>query len=112
MDKQTGSNFNAESDHIKQSISDILITPVGTRVMRREYGSQLFELIDRPLNSVLALQIAAASVMALKKWENRIEVTRFKLNYDPAQPSHITADIEALHKQQQTKLALDNVSLR
>lgn len=112
MDRHTGQRLNDERSHIKQSVADILITPVGTRVMRREYGSQLFELIDRPLNAVLALQIAAASVMALKKWENRIEVTRFKLNYDPTQPIHITADIEAVHKQQQTKLAFDNVSLR
>lgn len=112
MNRHTGQRLTDENSHIKQSVADILITPIGTRVMRREYGSQLFELIDRPLNSVLALQIAAASVMALKKWESRIEVTRFKLNYDPMQPSHITADIEAVHKKQQTKLALDNVSLR
>lgn len=112
MDRQTGLQLNDEAAHIKQSVADILLTPTGTRVMRREYGSQLFELIDRPLNAVLALQIAAAGVMALKRWENRIEVTRFKLNYDPAQPSHLTADIEAVHRKQQTKITLDNVSLR
>jgi phage baseplate assembly protein W len=38
-------------EHLKQSVQDILTTPLGTRVMRREYGSRLFELIDAPINS-------------------------------------------------------------
>jgi hypothetical protein len=33
-------------DHLKQSIIDILTTPIGSRVMRRDYGSRLFELVD------------------------------------------------------------------
>ncbi|MEN1450892.1 GPW/gp25 family protein, partial [Pseudomonas aeruginosa] len=36
--------------HIRQSIAVILTTRIGTRVMRREYGSQLPELIDAPFN--------------------------------------------------------------
>ena len=35
--------------HLRQSVRDILTTPIGTRVMRREYGSRLFELLDAPL---------------------------------------------------------------
>lgn len=112
MDRQTGLKLQDDTSHIKQSVTDILLTPIGTRVMRRDYGSQLFELIDRPLNAVLALQIAAAGVMALKRWEQRIEVTRFKLNYSPEHPSQITADLEAVHRKQQTKIAFDNMSLR
>jgi len=30
-----------DADHIRQSMSDILRTPVGSRVMRRDYGSPL-----------------------------------------------------------------------
>ena len=37
-------------DHLKQSIADILNTPIGSRVMRRDYGSKLFSLIDAPLH--------------------------------------------------------------
>ncbi len=43
--------------HIQQSVSDILRTPVGSRVMRRDYGSLLSELTDRPQNAALRLQI-------------------------------------------------------
>ncbi|GGG09006.1 MULTISPECIES: GPW/gp25 family protein [Cysteiniphilum] len=33
-------------EHVKQSIKDILTTPIGTRVQLRAYGSRLFEYID------------------------------------------------------------------
>ena len=33
-------------DHIRQSILDIVSTPVGTRVMRPEYGSRAPRLVD------------------------------------------------------------------
>ncbi|WP_208531402.1 GPW/gp25 family protein, partial [Pseudomonas aeruginosa] len=54
--------------HIRQSIVDILTTRIGTRVMRREYGSQLPELIDAPFNDTTRLQVYAATAMALMRW--------------------------------------------
>ena len=59
-------------DHLKQSISDILNTPIGSRVMRRDYGSRLFELIDAPLNRETLVDIYAAVAEALMKWEDRL----------------------------------------
>lgn len=52
-------------DHVQQSIRCILTTPIGSRVMRRDFGSELFELIDRPLTDQVILAIYAAVVMAL-----------------------------------------------
>ena len=46
MNSQTGLSI-AEVEHIRQSVRDILVTPVGSRVMRREYGSLLSALIDQ-----------------------------------------------------------------
>lgn len=67
-------------EHLKQSIMDILLTPIGTRVMRREYGSRLFELIDAPLNGSTIIDIVAATAEALAKWEPRIEMERVVVN--------------------------------
>lgn len=64
-----------DTDHISQSIADILITPVGSRVMRRAYGSLLSELIDQPQNPALRLQIMAASYSAILRWEPRVRLT-------------------------------------
>lgn len=68
------------SQHLEQSIADILTTPIGSRVMRREYGSQLADLIDWPLNSATRLQAYAATAMALMRWEPRIRLSRVQLS--------------------------------
>ena len=43
----------SEINHLKQSISNILTTPIGSRIMRRDYGSNLFNKIDHPVNGEL-----------------------------------------------------------
>lgn len=55
----------SDIDHIRQSVRDILATPVGSRVMRRDYGSLLPDLIDQPLNGATLMRAYAATVMAL-----------------------------------------------
>lgn len=66
-------------DHVRQSVRDILSTPIGTRVMRREYGSRLFELIDAPLNRNTLLDLYSAVAEALDRWEPRISVTSVQI---------------------------------
>lgn len=61
-------------EHLRQSIIDILTTPLGTRVMRRDYGSRLFELIDAPVNRETLVDIYAAVAEALNKWEDRLQL--------------------------------------
>lgn len=56
-------------EHLKQSIIDILTTPNNSRIMRRDYGSRVFELVDKPINRDLTLEIYAATAEALEKWE-------------------------------------------
>lgn len=69
-------------DHIRQSVRDILTTPVGSRVMRREYGSLLPDLIDQPLHGATLLRAYATTVMALVRWEPRIRITRVQFATD------------------------------
>lgn len=45
MNAQTGRRIT-DMDHITQSITDIVTTPITTRCMRRGYGSLLSDLID------------------------------------------------------------------
>ena len=66
-------------DHLRQSIIDIITTPIGTRVMRREYGSKVPELIDAPMNSSTIMYLYAAIAEALDKWEPRILLKRIEL---------------------------------
>jgi len=74
MNSSTGLSIS-EAEHIRQSVRDILVTPIGSRVMRREYGSLLSALIDQPQTAGLRLQIMAACYSAIQKWEPRITLT-------------------------------------
>lgn len=65
-------------DHLHQSIRDILTTPIGSRVMRRDYGSRLFDLIDAPLNRSTLTDLYAAIAEALARWEPRFQLTKVK----------------------------------
>lgn len=79
-------------EHLRQSVHDILTTPIGSRVMRRDYGSLLPELIDRPLTDALMLQVYAATIMALLRWEPRLHITAVHRQISPNQ--HGTAMLE------------------
>ena len=74
MNAHTGRELTG-LEHLKQSIADILNTPIGSRIMRRDYGSRLFELIDAPINRSTVVDIVAETAEALMKWENRLVVT-------------------------------------
>ena len=65
--------------HLRQSITDILTTPIGSRVQRRTYGSRLFELIDQPANPATLINIYAAVAEALDTWEPRLLLTHIAL---------------------------------
>lgn len=83
MDRNSGLAIE-DLDHIRQSVSDILNTPVGSRVMRRNYGSLLSELIDQPQNGALRLQMMAVCYTALLQREPRVSLTAitFDTGYD------------------------------
>nr|WP_237613277.1 GPW/gp25 family protein [Pectobacterium carotovorum] len=79
MSRDNGQTLG-DIEHIRQSVRDILITPVGSRVMRRAYGSLLSALIDQPQNPAVKLQVMAACYMALLRWEPRITLTAINLS--------------------------------
>ncbi|WP_175253461.1 GPW/gp25 family protein [Pseudomonas sp. BMW13] len=93
MNRITGAAIT-ELDHIKQSIGDILGTRIGTRIARREYGSQVPDLIDQPFHGATTLRIYAATAMALMRWEPRIRLTRVQLQRG-AEASAGVLDLEA-----------------
>ena len=78
MSATTGKQLQGD-DHLTQSVRDILITPLGTRLMRRDYGSLLPELIDRPLNAATRLLCAMATAIAISRWEPRLSVRKVEM---------------------------------
>lgn len=67
----TGTVIGDDAD-IRQSITTIVTTPIGTRVMRRPFGCILFELVDSPATPRGALRLIAAVADAVGRWETRV----------------------------------------
>ena len=94
-------------DHLRQSIEDILSTPVGSRVMRRDYGSTLFELVDAPLNRGTLAQIYAAVADALGRWEPRFKLD--KVRATSISQGKVSIDIEGQYLPEGRTIALQNI---
>lgn len=97
-------------DHLRQSIRDILTTPIGARVMRRDYGSRIFELIDAPMNRSTLLDIYAATAEALARWEPRFKVQNVKAS--SAAPGAITLDMTGEYLPDGQVVTLDGIEVR
>ena len=114
--KQSESNMNvntgktiSEIAHIKQSIANILSTPIGSRVMRRDYGSRLFERIDQPINGELIAEIYSDIVEAISTWEPRFEVEQVTLQ--STDKGKIVIDLEGSFVKDGQKIVLENISI-
>ena len=64
---------------IENSIKDILLTPLGSRVMLPEYGSRIYELIDRKVDDEFRADLACFVIEAVEKWEKRVKVDEVRL---------------------------------
>lgn len=86
----------SDEQHLRQSIGQILATPIGTRVMRREFGSLLPDLIDQPFNDNTVVLLYAATATALLLWEPRLKLTRVTLSTAPDSPSAGALQIDGI----------------
>ncbi len=106
MSRETGT-YLTDLEHLKQSIIDILTTPIGTRVICRDYGSALFQLIDQPINRNLFPKIYAAVADALDKWEPRFKVE--KITILSVKEGHIILSLIGKYLITQQKISIEGL---
>jgi phage baseplate assembly protein W len=106
MSAQTGRALSG-IDHLRQSITDILTTPIGTRIMRRSYGSKLFELVDAPMNRETLLNLYAATAEALEAWEPRFKLERTIAT--SAAPGRVELSVTGEYLPEGKKVTIDGV---
>ena len=78
MDRHTGQPISGVK-HLRQSIEDILTTPLGSRLMRPEYGSTIRRFVDLPVSEGWKSAVQAEAARALKRWEPRLELTQVQV---------------------------------
>lgn len=87
---------DGQRSHVTQSIRDILMTPIGSRVLEKEYGSKLFDLIDRPITNTI--EIYTAVVEAIERWEPRYKVSSVNIDIkERSEPSKIDIVIDGYY---------------
>lgn len=92
MDQHSGAAISGDAD-IAQSVARILSTRIGTRVMRRSFGSRLPELQDTPITPRNAILWIAATAGALRRWEDRIKVERVAVSMNQGGEGRLLIDI-------------------
>lgn len=104
LDNSTGQEIELKQ-YIKNQIKDVLTTPIGSRVMRRDYGSSFTDLIDMPLNNRLIMQIKAEIISAITKFIKTIKP--ISANFINNSPSYsIEINYKILATGEQDKVAL------
>lgn len=76
MSKETGKALSA-SEHLRQSILDILTTPRGSRCLNRDYGSDLYKMIDGTIDPLLISYEVADS---LSRHEPRLKLKNVRVD--------------------------------
>lgn len=109
MDAQTGRALDGVA-HLRQSITDILTTPIGSRVMRREYGSRLPALIDAPVTPGRLIDLYASTAEALARWEPRFKLNRVRgASVDDSGQTHLT--LEGEYRPDGREVVLEEIEL-
>ncbi len=96
-------------DHLRQSIRDILTTRIGTRVMRRDYGSDVPSLVDAAMTPRLAMSLYVPVAVALERWEPRFRVTRVQIT--DAAPGRLTLALEGIYLPEGKPLTMNALEL-
>ncbi|KTB85968.1 phage baseplate protein [Pseudomonas syringae pv. syringae PD2774] len=78
MDRRTGQPVSGLA-HLRQSIEDILGTPVGSRRMRPDYGSKIRRFVDLPVNDGWKSAVQAEVARSLGRWEPRLRLERVRV---------------------------------
>ncbi|WP_235515151.1 GPW/gp25 family protein [Achromobacter sp. Root83] len=107
MNAATGLRITGR-EHLAQSVSKILQTPIATRVRRRAFGAKAADMIDTPTNGAAVLQLYAAAATALMLWEPRLRVRSMSVEMDADRPGRVVLNI---HGEADTGDRIENVSV-
>lgn len=104
MNANTGRTLTGAA-HLIQSLNRILTTPLGSRLMRREFGCDLVNLIDAPNHATTQAQLYAAVATSLMRWEPRLRIERVQLTQpsNPDSPTYL--DIEGVNLTNDTSVS-------
>ena len=79
----------ADINVLKSSIQWIILTRLGERVMRPEFGSSVPNVIGQPNSQATISELSSAIETAIKRWDTRIHFEKAEVVRDPAFPHQV-----------------------
>lgn len=83
-------------DHVRQSLSRIVLTRIGTRIQRRDFGADILSLVSAPGNEATRVKTLAILAKAILTWEPRVKLSHILFNVDF--DGRAVIEISALYK--------------
>ncbi|WP_200256141.1 GPW/gp25 family protein [Halorhodospira neutriphila] len=108
MDRYTGRSVSGV-EQVRQRVEDVVLTPVGTRVERRDYGSRVPDLIDEPGDAATALRVSSAVTDAVMRHVPELILSRVRLIPDDAVQGRWQLRIEGRLRGEGVELAVPMV---
>lgn len=109
IDASNGKSLSGMS-HLRQLVRDILTTPIGSRVMRRNYGSRLYRLVDAPMNDATRLDMMVATYEAIETWEPRLLLDSIAV--EMPEPGGVVISLEGTYLPDGREITLDGIEVR
>ncbi|MFS4437850.1 GPW/gp25 family protein [Paracoccaceae bacterium GXU_MW_L88] len=95
-------------EHLRKSITRILTTDTETRVMRRDFGADIFPLVDQNMDSVMLVKLYSNTIDAIRKWEKRFSVVRVQA---VAKENGVTLTVEGDYLPEGRRVTLEGIEL-
>ena len=77
--------LTAEEEVILQAVTDIILTPIGTRLMLPSYGSNVSNVLFEPNSPVTASLVRQYVKEALDTWEKRATFVDVTIEWEDAE---------------------------
>lgn len=108
---RSSGTYLSDIESVKQSMTDILTTPKGSRVMLRDYGSDIYKYRDNPINNTTIANIYKAIAEAIDTWEPRVSLTSGKLTVETNEFGKLVIDVEFIYKPTGTRNSLGVITV-
>lgn len=90
-------------ENVEQSLKVLLLTHLGQRVMRPDFGTRSRSLVFSP-GSLQYLGLLESTIRdAVRDWEPRINLEQVRAEVDPEDETHVTIHIGYLVRQTNTR---------
>ncbi|HWS89098.1 MAG TPA: GPW/gp25 family protein [Pyrinomonadaceae bacterium] len=102
-DEAGGMGYTSGDENVEQSLKVLLLTDLGERVMRADFGCRAPRLVFAP-GSVQHLGLLETTVReAVRDWEPRVELQEVRAEVDPEDETRVTVSVSYLVRRTNTR---------